>query len=174
MQFASAGVGSATHLPCVLFNLAIGVNVTHVPYRGEGPAIEDLIGGRTDYMCATIQTGAAQANQGAVKPIAVLAEKRVAIIPNVPTSGEQGIAGIESSAWNAFFLPKGAPDPIVRKLNKAMGDALDDPAVRRRLEELGLEIVPPERRTPEYLAKLVPAEIARWAKPIEAAGISGD
>jgi putative tricarboxylic transport membrane protein len=174
MQFASAGVGSATHLPCVLFNLAIGVNVTHVPYRGEGPAIEDLIGGRTDYMCATIQTGAAQANQGAVKPIAVLAEKRVAIIPNVPTSGEQGIAGIESSAWNAFFLPKGAPDPIVRKLNRAMSDALDDPAVRRRLEELGLEIVPPERRTPEYLAKLVPAEIARWAKPIEAAGISGD
>jgi tripartite-type tricarboxylate transporter receptor subunit TctC len=174
MQFASAGVGSATHLPCVLFNLAIGVNVTHVPYRGEGPAIEDLIGGRTDYMCATIQTGAAQANQGAVKPIAVLAEKRVAIIPNVPTSGEQGIAGIESSAWNAFFLPKGAPDPIVRKLNKAMSDALDDPAVRRRLEELGLEIVPPERRTPEYLAKLVPQEIARWAKPIEAAGISGD
>jgi tripartite-type tricarboxylate transporter receptor subunit TctC len=174
MQFASAGVGSATHLPCVLFNLAIGVNVTHVPYRGEGPAIEDLIGGRTDYMCATIQTGAAQANQGGVKPIAVLAEKRVAIIPNVPTSGEQGIAGIESSAWNAFFLPKGAPDPIVRKLNKAMSDALDGPAVRRRLEELGLEIVPPERRTPEYLAKLVPQEIARWAKPIEAAGISGD
>jgi tripartite-type tricarboxylate transporter receptor subunit TctC len=174
MQFASAGVGSATHLPCVLFNLAIGVNVTHVPYRGEGPAIQDLIGGRTDYMCATIQTGAAQANQGAVKPIAVLSEKRVAIIPGVPTSGEQGVAGIESSAWNAFFLPKGAPDPIVRRLNKAMSDALDDPSVKMRLEELGLEIVPPERRTPEYLAKLVPQEIARWAKPIEAAGISGD
>jgi tripartite-type tricarboxylate transporter receptor subunit TctC len=174
MQFASAGVGSATHLPCVLFNLAIGVNVTHVPYRGEGPAIQDLIGGRTDYMCATIQTGAAQANQGAVKPIAVLAEKRVAIVPDVPTSGEQGIMGIESSAWNAFFLPKGVADPIVRKLNKAMSDALDDPAVRMRLQELGLEIVPPERRTPEYLAKLVPEEIARWAKPIEAAGISGD
>jgi tripartite-type tricarboxylate transporter receptor subunit TctC len=174
MQFASAGVGSATHLPCVLFNLAIGVNVTHVPYRGEGPAVQDLIGGRTDYMCATIQTGAAQANQGAVKPIAVLANKRVAIVPDVPTSAEQGIQGIESSAWDAFFLPKGAPDPIVRKLNKALSDALDDPSVKARLEELGLEIVPPARRTPEYLAKLVPAEIARWAKPIEAAGISGD
>jgi tripartite-type tricarboxylate transporter receptor subunit TctC len=174
MQFASAGVGSATHLPCVLFNLAIGVNVTHVPYRGEGPAVQDLIGGRTDYMCATIQTGAAQANQGAVKPIAVLANKRVAIVPDVPTSAEQGIQGIESSAWDAFFLPKGAPDPIVRKLNKALSDALDDPSVKTRLEELGLEIVPPAQRTPEYLAKLVPAEIARWAKPIEAAGISGD
>jgi tripartite-type tricarboxylate transporter receptor subunit TctC len=174
VQFASAGVGSATHLPCVLFNLAIGVNVTHVPYRGEGPAVQDLIGGRTDYMCATIQTGAAQANQGAVKPIAVLANKRVAIVPDVPTSAEQGIQGIESSAWDAFFLPKGAPDPIVRKLNKALSDALDDPSVKTRLEELGLEIVPPARRTPEYLAKLVPAEIARWAKPIKAAGISGD
>jgi tripartite-type tricarboxylate transporter receptor subunit TctC len=174
IQFASAGVGSATHLPCVLFNLAIGVNVIHVPYRGEGPAIQDLIGGRTDYMCVTIQTGAAQANQGLVKAVAILAEKRSAIIPNVATSGEQGVSGIESSAWNAFFLPKGAPDPIVRRLNKAMSDALDDPAVRKRQEDLGLDIVPPERRTPEYLAKLVPAEIARWAKPILAAGISGD
>jgi tripartite-type tricarboxylate transporter receptor subunit TctC len=174
IQFASAGVGSATHLPCVLFNLAIGVNVIHVPYRGEGPAIQDLIGGRTDYMCVTIQTGAAQANQGLVKAVAILADKRSAIIPNVPTSGEQGVSGIESSAWNAFFLPKGAPDPIVHKLNKAMSEALDDPSVRKRLEDLGLDIVPPERRTPEYLAKLVPAEIARWAKPIHAAGISGD
>jgi tripartite-type tricarboxylate transporter receptor subunit TctC len=174
IQFASAGVGSATHLPCVLFNLAIGVNVIHVPYRGEGPAIQDLIGGRTDYMCTTIQTGAAQSNQGSVKAIAILAAKRSAIIPNVPTSGEQGVAGIESSAWNALFLPKGAPDPIVRRLNAAMSEALDDPAVRKRLEDLGLDIVPPEERTPEYLAKLVPAEIARWAKPIHAAGISGD
>jgi tripartite-type tricarboxylate transporter receptor subunit TctC len=174
MQFGSAGVGSATHLPCVLLNLAIGANVTHVPYRGEGPAMEDLIGGRVDYMCATIQTGAAMANQGAVKPIAILADKRVPIIPNVPTSGEQGLPGIESSAWNAFFLPKGAPDPIVRKLNKAMNDALEDPKMRTRLEELGLVIVPPERRTPEYLAQFVPQEIARWGKVILAAGIGGN
>jgi tripartite-type tricarboxylate transporter receptor subunit TctC len=174
MQFGSAGVGSATHLPCVLFNLAIGVQVTHVPYRGEGPAMQDLIGGRTDYMCSTIQSGAAQANQGSVKPIAIMGPNRVSIIPAVPTTGEQGLEGVESSVWNAFFLPKGAPDQIVRKLNKAMSDALDDPAMRNRLQELGLEIVPPERRTPEYLAKFLPQEIARWAKPILAAGISVD
>ena len=174
MQFGSAGVGSGTHLPCVLFNLAIGVNVTHVPYRGEGPAMQDLIGGRTDYMCATIQTGAAQANQGSVKPIAIMGPNRVPIIPNVPTTGEQGLKDVESSVWNAYFLPKGAPDPIVRRLNKAMSDALDDPAMRKRLEELGLEIAPPERRTPEYLAKFLPQEIERWAKPILAAGISAD
>jgi len=174
MQFGSAGVGSGTHLPCVLFNLAIGVNVIHVPYRGESPAMQDLIGGRTDYLCATIQSGAAQANQGSVKPIAIMGPNRVSIIPNVPTTGEQGLKDVESSVWNAYFLPKGAPDPIVRRLNKAMSDALDDPAMRKRLEELGLEIAPPERRTPEYLAKFLPQEIERWAKPILAAGISAD
>jgi len=173
-QFGSAGVGSGTHLPCVLLNLAIGVDITHIPYRGEGPVMQDLIGGRLDYMCATIQSGAAQANEGNVKGIAVMAEKRVPIIPNLPTTGEQGLPGVEASVWNAFFLPKGTPDAIVRKLNKAMSDTLDDPIVRKRLEELGLEIVPPERRSPEYLAKYLPEEIERWAKPIHAAKISAD
>jgi tripartite-type tricarboxylate transporter receptor subunit TctC len=173
-QFGSAGVGSGTHLPCVLFNLAIGADITHVPYRGEGPVMQDLIGGRIDYMCATMQSGAAQAKQGNVKAIAVMADKRVPIIPDVPTTGEQGLPGVEASVWNAFFLPKGAPDPIVRKLNKAMSDTLDDPAIRKRLEELGLEIVPPARRTPEYLTTFVPEEIERWAKPIRQAGISAD
>jgi tripartite-type tricarboxylate transporter receptor subunit TctC len=173
-QFGSAGVGSGTHLPCVLFNLAIGVDVTHVPYRGEAPLMQDMIGGRIDYMCATMQSGAVQVKDGNVKGIAVMAKTRVAIIPEVPTTGEQGLPGVEASVWNAFFLPKGTPDPIVRKLNKAMSDTLDDPVIRKRLEELGLEIVPLERRTPEYLAKFVPEEIERWAKPVHAAGISAD
>ncbi len=171
MQFGSAGVGSGTHLPCVLLNLALGVNVTHVPYRGEGPAQQDLIGGRIDYMCSTIQTGAALAKQGAVKGIAVMAPRRVPIIADLATTGEQGLPGVEASVWNAFFLPRGAPGPIVRKLNKAMSDTLDDPAVHERLEDLGLEIVSPERRTPEYLAQYVAKEIARWTKVVQAAGI---
>jgi tripartite-type tricarboxylate transporter receptor subunit TctC len=173
-QFGSAGVGTGTHLPCVLFNLAIGVNITHVPYRGAGPVIQDLIGGRIDYMCDTIQTGAQLAKQGTVKPIAVLSANRVAIIPEVPTAAEQGLPGVEASVWNAFFLPKGTPDAIVRRLNAAVNQSLENPALRKRLEELGLEIVPPERRTPEYLAKFLPEDIARWAKPIHAAGISAD
>jgi tripartite-type tricarboxylate transporter receptor subunit TctC len=173
-QFGSAGVGTGTHLPCVLFNLAIGVNITHVPYRGAGPAVQDLIGGRIDYMCDTIQTGAPLAKQGVVKPVAVLAAHRVAAVPDVPTSGEQGVAGVEASVWNAFFLPKGAPDAIVRKLNAAINRSLESAALRQRLEELGLDIVPPERRTPEYLAKFCRKEIERWAKPIRAAGISTD
>ncbi|HZD27996.1 MAG TPA: tripartite tricarboxylate transporter substrate-binding protein [Xanthobacteraceae bacterium] len=173
-QFGSAGVGAGTHLPCVLFNLAIGANVTHVPYRGEGPVMQDLIGGRIDYMCATIQTGAAQAKQGAVKGIAVMAEKRLPIIPDLATTGEQGLPGVEASVWNAFFVPKGTPAAIVRKLNQAMSDTLDDPAIRGRLEELGLEIVAPERRSPDYLARYLPAEIERWAKVVRAAHISAE
>src|SRR6202140_2087994 len=98
----------------------------------------------------------------------------VPIISAIPTSGEQGLQGVESSVWNAFFPQKGPPDPIVRKLNKAMSDALDDPAMRKRLEDLGLEVEPAERRTPEYLAKFLPQEIERWAKPILAAHVSAD
>ena len=174
MQFGSAGVGSGTHLPCVLLNAAIGVNVTHVPYRGAGPVMQDLIGRRIDYMCDTIQTGAVQAKQGTVKGIAVMASKRVPIIPDLPTTGEQGLPGVDSSVWNAFFLPKGAPQPIVRKLNKAMSDTLDDPPIHKRLEELGLVILPPEQRTPEYLARYLPQDIERWGKVIRAAGIELD
>jgi tripartite-type tricarboxylate transporter receptor subunit TctC len=173
-SFGSAGVGSGTHVPCVMLNLALGLNITHIPYRGAAPVMQDLIGGRIDYMCATIQSGAAQAKDGNDKVIAVMAEKRVPIIPDLPTTGEQGLPGVEASVWNAFFLPKGTPDPIVRKLNKAMSDTIDDPTIRKRLEELGLEIVPAEHRSPEYLAKYLPQEIERWAKPIQAGGISAD
>jgi tripartite-type tricarboxylate transporter receptor subunit TctC len=174
MQFGSAGVGSGTHLPCVLFTRAIGVDVTHIPYRGAGPAMQDLIAGRIDFMCDTIQTGAAQHKAQTVKGIAVMSTKRVPVAADLATTGEQGLAGVEASAWNAFFLPKGTPEPIVRRLNKAMSDALDHPAIRKRLEDLGLEIVPPERRSPEYLAKFVPQEIERWGAIIRASGISAD
>jgi tripartite-type tricarboxylate transporter receptor subunit TctC len=174
MQFGSAGVGSGTHLPCVLLNLTLGVNITHVPYRGAGPVMQDLIGGRIDYFCDTIQTGAQQAKQGTVKGIAVMAPRRVPIIADLPTTGEQGLPGVEASVWNAFFLPKGTPEPIVRKLNRVMSETLDNPTIRRRLEELGLEIIPPAQRSPEYLAGFLPREIERWAKPIREAGISVD
>jgi tripartite-type tricarboxylate transporter receptor subunit TctC len=174
MQFGSAGVGAGTHLPCELLNMAMGVKVTHVPYRGAGPVMQDLIGGRIDYMCDTIQTGAQQAKAGSVKGIAVMAAKRVPIIADLATTGEQGLPGVEASVWNAFFLPKGTPEPIVRKLNKAMREMIDNASVRKRLEDLGLEIAPAEQRTPEYLAKFLPEDIERWRKVITAAGISAD
>jgi tripartite-type tricarboxylate transporter receptor subunit TctC len=172
MQFGSAGVGSGTHLPCVLLNQAMGVNVTHVPYRGEALAQQDLIAGRLDYMCSTIQTGAVLAKQGEVKAIAVMAPNRVDIIPNVPTTGEQGLPGVEASVWDAYFLPPGTPPAIVNTLNKAISGALDDPGVNKRLADLGLQVVPAQERTPAYLAKLVPDEVARWSKVVQAAGIT--
>ena len=171
-QFGSAGVGSGTHLPCVLLTSATKTNVTHVPYRGEGPAMQDVIAGRMDFMCATIQSGAAQARQGTVKGIAIMADKRSSIAPDLPTTGEQGLPGVEASVWNGFFVPKGTPDAIVRKLNKAMSDTVDNPAIHKRLEELGLEIVPAERRSPEYLSKYLPEDIARWKKVVQDAGIT--
>jgi tripartite-type tricarboxylate transporter receptor subunit TctC len=174
MQFGSAGVGSGTHLPCVLLNRAIGVDVTHIPYRGAGPAMQDLIAGRIDYMCDTIQAGAVQVNAQTVKGIAVMAAKRVSVVARLGTTGEQGLAGVEASAWNAFFLPKGTPEPIVRRLNGAIGEMLDNPSLRKRLEDMGLEIVPPERRSPEYLAKFVREEVERWGRLIKAAGIQAD
>jgi tripartite-type tricarboxylate transporter receptor subunit TctC len=172
MQFGSAGVGAGTHLPCVLLDIAMGVDITHIPYRGEGPALQDLIAGRIDYMCNTIQTGVAQAKAGKVKAIAVMAPKRSAVIPELATTGEQGLAGVEASVWNALFFPKGTPAAIVQRTAKAVNDMLDDPAVRKRLEDLGLEIVPSERRGPDYLAKFVPEEIERWAKVVKAAKIT--
>lgn len=172
MQFGSAGVGSGTHLPCVLLNTALDVHVTHVPYRGEGPAQQDLIAGRIDYMCSTIQTGANLAKQDQVKAIAVMAPHRVGIVPNVPTTGEGGLPGVEASVWDAYFLPRGTPAPIVAKFSKAISDTLDDPAIHKRLTDLGLEVASPERRTPEFLAKFLPEEVARWSKVVKAAGIS--
>lgn len=174
MQFGSAGVGSATHIPCVLLNMAAGVEVQHIPYRGIAPSLQDLIGGRIDYMCDSIQTSAPQVADGKIKALAILAPTRSPILPDVPTAAEQGLAGVEANAWNAFFLPKGTPDAIVRKLNAAVGQTLDDPAIRERMAALGLSIVPAERRSPEYLAKFVASEIERWAAPIKAAGATMD
>jgi tripartite-type tricarboxylate transporter receptor subunit TctC len=171
MQFGSAGVGSGTHLPCVLLNMAMGVEVTHVPYRGEGPVLQDVIGGRLDYMCATAQTGSVQAKEKTVKGIAVMSETRVPTISDLATTGEQGLPGVAATVWNAFFLPPGTPEPIVAKLNKAMSETLDNATIRKRLADLGLEIMPPARRTPAYLAKFVPDEIERWTKVVKAAGI---
>lgn len=171
MQFGSAGLGSGTHLPCALLNFTIGVDIVHIPYRGAGPVMQDLLGGRIDYMCDTIQTGAARAKSGAVKGLAVMAPKRLAIIPDVPTTGEQGVKDIEATVWNGFFFPKGTPRPIVLKMNKALDTMLNRPEMKKQMETYGLDIYPPEQRTPEFLAKYLPIEIDRWAKVIKAAKI---
>jgi tripartite-type tricarboxylate transporter receptor subunit TctC len=171
MQFGSAGVGAGTHLPCELLNMQLGVKVTHVPYKGAGPVMQDLIAGRIDYFCDTIQTGAVQAKAGTVKGLAVMSPRRVPIIPDLATTGEQGVPNVEATVWNGFFLPKNTPDALVRRYNKVMNTMIEDPAIQKRLQELGLEILPVEQRTPEHLAQYLPQEVERWKKVIIAAGI---
>jgi len=172
MQFASAGAGSATHLGCVLLDYTIGVNVTHVPYRGTGPALQDLEGGRVDYMCDVITTAKPPIDGGAVKGLAILDSKRSPALPNIPTTGEQGTPDIVAYTWNAIFLPKSTPQPIVDKIHDAALAAMHTPAVRDRLVGLGAEIVPDNEATPQYLGEFVKSEIAKWAGPIKASGVS--
>jgi tripartite-type tricarboxylate transporter receptor subunit TctC len=172
MQFGSAGAGSATHMACVLLNTAIGIEVTHIPYRGTALAMQDLMGGRIDYVCDVISTALPHIRNKSAKALALLSPQRNAVLPDLATAQEQGLPGFDTDAWNAFFLPRGTPEPVVRRLAKATSDALDMPWMRERLEGLGLNAPPPERRTPDYLAKLVPSEITKWAAPVKAAGIA--
>jgi tripartite-type tricarboxylate transporter receptor subunit TctC len=174
MQYGSAGIGSANQLACVLLNAAIGVTVTHVPYRGGEPAMQDLIAGRIDYVCTIITTGAPQVEGGLVKGIAITTKQRSPLLPNLPTAQEQGLKDFEAYTWNGFFFPKGTPEPIVRKLNAATVEAMNTPIVQQRLRDIGATIVAPERRSSEYLGKFVAGEIEKWAAPIKASGASVD
>ena len=173
MQYGSAGVGSTTHLACALLNARIGVEVTHVPYRGGGPVANDLIGGQIDYMCGNMGTSVARAAAKQTKPLALLSRERTPLMPELATAHEQGI-NVDVVTWTAFFLPKGAPKDIVVKLNEATHAAMDTPAIRARFNDIGVVSVAPERRGPEYLAKYVVEEIARWEGPIKDAGLQVD
>jgi tripartite-type tricarboxylate transporter receptor subunit TctC len=174
MQYGSAGPGSAIHLACLLFNAAVGLNVTHVPYRASSAALQDLIPGRIDYMCPVDGSVIAQIDSKAVKPIAVLRTKRSPILPKLPTATEQGLTDFDTSLWWALFLPKGAPAAIVQRLHGATIAMMDTPSVQDRMRELGIDLVEPELRSSEYLRIFVKSEINKWAAPIKASGISMD
>lgn len=172
MTFGSAGAGSATHLGCVVANTELGTDITHVPYRGTGPAMQDLQGGRIDYLCEIISTAKPQIDGGTVKAIAIMTKERSPALPNLPTVAEQGFPNMTAYTWNAIFLPKNTPAAIVNKLADAASKAMDTPAVKERLESLGAQIVPANQRTPAYLATFLKSEIDKWAAPIKASGVS--
>jgi tripartite-type tricarboxylate transporter receptor subunit TctC len=170
MQYGSAGVGAASHLGCVLLNYVMGTNITHVPYRGTGPATQDLLGGRIDFLCQAITAAKSQIDGGTVRAPALLDAARSPALPNVPTALEQGVKGLEAYTWNALFLPKNAPAAVVKTLNATAIQALKTPDLRDRLQALGAQIVSDERTTPQYLAQFVKSEIEKWAAPIRASG----
>jgi tripartite-type tricarboxylate transporter receptor subunit TctC len=170
MQYGSGGTGTSAHISCVLLNLAMGVDVTHIPYRGGGPAQIDLIAGRIDYICNIVSTAVQPIEAQQVTAIATLTRDRAEVLPDLPTAHEQGLTDFGAYTWNAIFLPKATPAPVVAKLNAAIRDTVDTPAVRKRLRDAGLTVVAPERRTPEYLAKFVSDEIRKWAPAVRASG----
>ena len=173
MQYGSAGAGSATHLGCVVLESALGTKMVHVPYRGTGPAMQDLIGGRIDFLCDIIASGKAQIDGGKVKGIAIMTKDRSPVLPNLATTGEQGL-DVQAYTWSALFLPKGAPAAIVTKLNEAAIGAIKTEAVQERLKGLGATVAKADQQSPEWLGKFVVSEIKKWEAPIKASGFSAD
>jgi tripartite-type tricarboxylate transporter receptor subunit TctC len=174
MQYGSAGAGTTTHLACALLNSVIGANVTHVPYRGSAPASNDLIGGQIDYLCGNLGAATPLITGKQVKAIAVLSRARSPLMPDLPSAHEQGLNGLDITTWTAIFLPKGAPRAIVDKLNEVTHATMETPAIKSRMQEIGVTGVASDRRSPEYLAKFVADEIARWEGPIKSAGLQVD
>ena len=172
LQYGSSGLGAGGHVCAVLLDSVSGTKVAHVPYRGAAPALQDMLGGRIDYMCEQISTAVSQIESGNVKAIAVMGLERVQVLPNLPTAAEAGVEGLDCGSWAAFVFPKGVPDLIVRKLAKATDDAVESPLVRERFAKAGVTVPAKARRTPEYLAKFTPEEIRRWGNAIRSAGIS--
>src|SRR5262249_59069809 len=144
MQFGSAGAGSGIHLACALFNAAIGVQVTHVPYRGGAPALQDLIGGRIDYLCLTDLSARPQIASGTIKGIAVLGPNRSPNLPDLAATREQGLADFDVGIWYALAAPKAVPAAIVRKLHDATAAAMELPIVQTQTPRMGADLVPPE------------------------------
>ena len=164
LQYGSPGIGSGSHVCAILFEQATGAKVTHVPYRGAGPAMQDLLAGRLDYMFEQISTAVPQIRGGTVKILATMGPDPGPGLEEVPTSDAQGLKGIDCSAWGSFSFPKGTPQAIVQKFAKAISDALDTPAVQARYKTLGVTSITKERRTPEYLNQFLKTEIERWGR----------
>jgi tripartite-type tricarboxylate transporter receptor subunit TctC len=168
LNYGSAGVGSASHLGCVMLDQAMGTKVQHVPYRGTGPAMQDLVGGRIDFLCDIAVTAVQSIKGGTVKGLATLAGRRMAMLPDMPTAAESGLPTLRAYTWTALFLPKGTSSESTDKLNAAIVTAMDGPGIREQLNDLAATLVTPERRTPAYLTGFVRAEWDKWGAAIRA------
>jgi tripartite-type tricarboxylate transporter receptor subunit TctC len=170
----TAGPGSASHVSEVFFEKLTGTRFTFVPYRGTGPAMNDLIAGQIDLIVDQASNSLPQVNAGTIKAYAVTAKARLASAPDIPTADEAGLPGFYTSVWYGLWVPKGTPRDVIAKLNAAAVEAMADQGVRTRMATLGLDIPPREQQTPEALGALQKAEIEKWWPIVKAAGIKGE
>ena len=174
MSLANAGIGAASHLCGMLFMSAIQTDVLTVPYKGTGPAMNDLVGGQVDFMCDQTTSTTGQIKGGKVKVYGITSKKRIASLPDVPTLDEQGVKGAEVTIWHGLYAPKGTPKPVIDKLVAAMQQALHDPGVQQKFADLGAVSYPPEMQTPQALQRHLKSEIDKWSPIIKKAGVYAD
>jgi tripartite-type tricarboxylate transporter receptor subunit TctC len=169
--YASSGNGTPLHLAGELFKLRTGVDMPHVPYRGSGPALNDLMAGQIMIMFETPASSVGFIRAGKIRALAVNSPQRCGALPEVPTMAESGVPDYETYTWNGLFAPAGTPRPIIDRLNRATVEALADPTVRARLTELGTDVA---SSTPEALGALVKSELVKWAPIVQASGAKVD
>jgi tripartite-type tricarboxylate transporter receptor subunit TctC len=174
LSYSNAGVGSASYLCGLLLKSTLQTEFTMVPYKGTGPAMNDLIGGQVDFMCDQSTNTMPQIKSGNVKVYGVTTPARLASLPDLPTLDEQGLKGFELVVWNGLFAPKGTPKPVLERLLAALQAAVRDPAFGARLAELGAEPVPPAKVTPASLRELLGSEIDKWTPIIRKSGVYAD
>jgi len=174
LTYANAGLGSASYLCGILFMSAVEANFTMVPYKGTGPAMNDLVGGQVDFMCDQTTNTVPQIKAGKVKAYGVTTASRLASMPDLPTLAEQGLKGFDLVVWNGVFAPKGTPKPALDKLVAALQTAVQSPAFRSRLAELGAEPVPLSKANPGSLGALLKAEVEKWGPIIRKTGVFAD
>ena len=174
VTYANAGLGAASHLCGMLFMTAIDTDITTVPYKGTGPAMNDLLGGKVDFMCDQTTNTTSQIKAGKIKVYAVTTKKRVPSLPDVPTAVEAGVPNFEVTVWHGLYAPKGTPKPVIDRLNVALKNALKDPTLKARFADLGTEPVADSQATPEALNAYLKAQIALWGPIIKKAGVYAD
>ena len=174
VTYANAGLGAASHLCGMLFMTAIDTDLTTVPYKGTGPAMNDLLGGKVDFMCDQTTNTTSQIKAGKIKVYAVTTKKRVPSLPDVPTAAEAGLPNFEVAVWHGLYAPKGTPKAVIDRLNAALKVALKDPTLKQRFADLGTEPVAESQATPEALNAHLKAQIALWGPIIKKAGAFAD
>ena len=174
VSYANAGIGAASHLCGMLFMSAIGTDFLTVPYKGTGPAMNDLLGGQVDFMCDQTTSTSSQIKSGKIKVYGITSAQRVASLPDVPTLQEQGLKGADVGIWHGLYAPKGTPKPVMDKLVGALQEALADATVRQRFTDLGAVTYGKDRQTPAALQAHLKAEIEKWAPLIKKAGQYAD